>query len=48
MDATPVLLSVAITFLMTLIGGAFGVKYRRNLTILMAFTAGVLIALFII
>jgi ZIP family zinc transporter len=45
MDTTPVLLSVTIAFIMTLIGGAFGVKYRRNIIILMAFTAGVLIAL---
>ncbi len=39
------MLSVAIAFIMTLLGGAFGVKYRRNIIILMAFTAGVLIAL---
>ena len=45
MDTIPVLLSVTIAFLMTLLGGAFGVKYRRNIIILMAFTAGVLIAL---
>lgn len=45
MNAIPVLLSVTIAFVMTLLGGAFGVKYRRNIIILMAFTAGVLIAL---
>jgi ZIP family zinc transporter len=45
MDVTPVLFSVTVAFLMTLLGGAFGVKYRRNIILLMAFTAGVLIAL---
>lgn len=45
MDIIPVMLSVAIAFLVTLLGGGFGVKYRRNIVILMAFTAGVLIAL---
>ena len=45
MDAIPVLSSVTIAFIMTLLGGAFGVKYRRKIIILMAFTAGVLIAL---
>jgi zinc transporter ZupT len=45
MEAIPVLLAVTIAFVMTLLGGAFGVKYRRSIIILMAFTAGVLIAL---
>ena len=45
MDSIPVLLSVSIAFIMTLLGGAFGAKYRRSIVLLMAFTAGALIAL---
>ncbi len=45
MDILPVLLSVAIAFMMTLLGGAFGIRFRKRIILLMAFTAGVLIAL---
>jgi zinc transporter ZupT len=45
MNIFPTMISIAIAFVATLSAGAFAPKYKRNLGILAAFTAGVLIAL---
>ncbi len=45
MNFLPMLLSVIVAFLATLSAGVFVAKYKRNIGIVCAFTAGVLVAL---
>jgi zinc transporter ZupT len=45
MSIFPVLLTVVIAFIATVLGGALAIKYRRRIGVLAAFSAGVLIAL---
>jgi zinc transporter, ZIP family len=45
MNFLPTLLSVIVAFLATLSAGIFVAKYKRNIGIVCAFTAGVLVAL---